>query len=153
MGLQLCILTCTVILKGMIRLLVQTRNEVVEVDFIVVDAYSPYKAILAKLWLHAMGVISSTLDMKGKYLTEGHVEELLGWQMVARQCMVATVRHQVLQISHPDPNPSSLQSMTNEVGALDEAPRANVQCEELEKVVLGMNEKKYFQVGTQLPLA
>ena len=31
----------------MIRLLVQMGNEVVEMDFIVVDAYSPYKVILA----------------------------------------------------------------------------------------------------------
>ena len=29
---------------------------------------------------------------------------------------------------------------------------ANVQCEELEKMVLGSDEEKYFQVGTQLPL-
>ena len=38
----------TVILKGQIRLLIQTDSEVVEVDFIVVDAYSPYTAIVAR---------------------------------------------------------------------------------------------------------
>ena len=37
-----------VILKGQIRLPVQTDSEVVEVDFIVVDSYSPYKAIVAR---------------------------------------------------------------------------------------------------------
>ena len=37
-----------VILRGQIRLLVQAETEVVEVDFIVVDAYSPYKAIVAR---------------------------------------------------------------------------------------------------------
>ncbi len=41
-----------VIPKGYIRLLVQAGSEVVEVDFIVVDAYSPYTAIVARPWLH-----------------------------------------------------------------------------------------------------
>ena len=51
----------TVIPKGQIRLPIQTDSEVVEVDFIVVDSYSPYTAIMAKPWLHALGVVSSTL--------------------------------------------------------------------------------------------
>ena len=37
-----------VILRGQIRLPVQAGFEVVEVDFIVVDAYSPYTAIVAR---------------------------------------------------------------------------------------------------------
>ena len=36
-----------VILKGQIRLLVQAGSEVVEVDFIVLGAYSPYTTIIA----------------------------------------------------------------------------------------------------------
>ena len=51
----------TVTLRGQIRLPIQTGSNVVEVDFIVVDAYSPYTAIVAKPWLHALGAISSTL--------------------------------------------------------------------------------------------
>ena len=50
-----------VIPKGQIRLLVQTGPEVVEVDFIVVDAYSPYTTIVARPWLHTLEAISSTL--------------------------------------------------------------------------------------------
>ncbi|XP_065626534.1 uncharacterized protein LOC136066328 [Quercus suber] len=38
----------SVILMGLIRLPVQAGSEVVEVDFIVVDAFSPYTAILGK---------------------------------------------------------------------------------------------------------
>ena len=45
----------------MIRLPVQTDSDVVEVNFIVVDAYSPYKAIVAWPWLHALGAVLSTL--------------------------------------------------------------------------------------------
>ena len=45
-----------VITKGQIRLPIQAGSEVVEVDFIVVDAYSPYTTIVAKPWLHALGL-------------------------------------------------------------------------------------------------
>ena len=49
-----------IIPKGQIRLPVQTGLEMVEVDFIVVDAYSPYTAIVARPWLHTFGTVSST---------------------------------------------------------------------------------------------
>ena len=58
-----------VILRGQIRLLVQAGSEVVEVDFIVMDAYSPYTTIVARPWLHALGAVSSTLHLKVKYLS------------------------------------------------------------------------------------
>ena len=38
----------TVIPKGQIRLPIQTGPEVIEVDFIVMDAYSSYTAIMAR---------------------------------------------------------------------------------------------------------
>ena len=38
----------TVIPKGQIKLPIQTGSEVVEVKFIMVDAYSPYTAIVAR---------------------------------------------------------------------------------------------------------
>ena len=50
-----------VIPKGQIRLPVQTNSDVIEVDFIVVDAFSPYTAIMSKPWLHTLGAVSSTL--------------------------------------------------------------------------------------------
>ena len=53
-----------IIPKGQIRLPVQTSSEVVEVDFIVVDAYSPYTAIVVRPWLHTLGAVSSTLHQK-----------------------------------------------------------------------------------------
>ena len=62
-----------------------------EVDFIVVDAYSPYTAIIARPWLHALGAVSSTLHQKVKYLSEGQVKEVKGDQAMARQCMVSAI--------------------------------------------------------------
>ena len=47
--------------RGQIRLPIQTSSDVVEVDFIVVDAYSPYTAIVAQPWFHALRAVSSTL--------------------------------------------------------------------------------------------
>ena len=82
-----------IIPKGQVRLLVQTGSEVVEVDFIVVDAYSPYTAIVAKPWLHTLGAVSSTLHQKVKYPFEGQIKEILGDQYLARQCMVAAIQH------------------------------------------------------------
>ena len=59
-----------IIPKGQIRLPVQTSSVTVEVDFIVVDAFSPYIAIVAKPLLHTLGAISSILHQKVKYPSE-----------------------------------------------------------------------------------
>ena len=83
----------TVTPRGQIRLPIQTGSNVVEVDFIVVDAYSPYTAIVAKPWLHALEAISSTLHQKVKYPSNGQVKEIAGNQSMARQCMVAAILH------------------------------------------------------------
>jgi len=80
--------------KGQIRLPVQAGSKVVKVDFIVVDAYSPYMAIVARPWLHTLGAISSTLHQKVKYLSGDRIEELVGNQSMARQCLVSAILHQ-----------------------------------------------------------
>ena len=82
-----------IIPKRQVRLPVQTRSEIVEVDFIVVDAYSPYTAIVARPWLHTLGAISSTLHQKIKYPSRSKIEEILGDQTMARQCIIAAIRH------------------------------------------------------------
>ena len=72
----------------------QAGSKVVEVDFIMVDAYSIYTAIVAKPWLHTLGAVSSTLHQKIKYLSRNQVEELVENQSVARQCLVSAILHQ-----------------------------------------------------------
>ena len=72
----------------------QAEAEIVEVDFIVVDAYSPYTAIVARPWLHTLGAVSSTLHQKIKYPSRGKIEEIVGDQTLARQCMIAAIRHE-----------------------------------------------------------
>ena len=84
-----------VVPKGQIRLPVQTGTDVVEVDFIVVDAFSPYTTIMGRPWLHSLGAVSSTLHQKVKYPSRGQVLEIVGSQFVARQCLIATIRHKL----------------------------------------------------------
>ena len=82
-----------IIPKCQVRLPVQTDSEVVEVDFIVVDAFSPYTVIVARPWLHTLGAVSSTLHQKVKYPSGGKMKEILGDQALVRQCMVAAIQH------------------------------------------------------------
>ena len=71
----------------------QTGLDVVEVDFIVVDAFSPYTAIMGRPWLHSLGAVSSTLHQKVKYPSEGQVLEIVGSQSMARQYLIAAIQH------------------------------------------------------------
>ena len=43
----------------------------VMVTFIVVNSFSPYTTILGRPWIHAMGVVPSTLHVKVKF----HIEQ------------------------------------------------------------------------------
>ena len=90
-------LTCVVVVHMCLGL--KLIRHMWEVDFIVVDSYSPYTAIVAKPWLHALGAISSTLHQKVQYPFEGLVKEILGNQFVARQCMVVAIMHKLEAVS------------------------------------------------------
>ena len=82
-----------VVPKGQIRLPVQIGTDVVEVDFIMVEAFSPYTAIMGRPWLHSLGAVSSTLHQKVKYPSRGQVLEIVGSQSMASQCLIAAIQH------------------------------------------------------------
>ena len=84
-----------VIPKGMIRLPIQTGPEIVEVNFIVVDTYSPYIAIVGRPWLHTLRAVASSLHQKVKFPSGDQILEIRGCQPTARQCMVAAVSHRL----------------------------------------------------------
>ena len=71
----------------------QTDPEIVEVDFIVVDTYSPYTAIVARPWLHTLGAVAFTLQQKVKFPFEGRVLEIQGYRATTRECLVAAISH------------------------------------------------------------
>ena len=81
--------------KGMIRLPIQTGPEIVEVNFIVVNTYSPYTAIVGRPWLHTLGAVASSLHQKVKFSSGDQVLEIRGCQSTARQCVVAAVSHRL----------------------------------------------------------
>ncbi|XP_075654835.1 uncharacterized protein LOC142625005 [Castanea sativa] len=76
----------------------QEGGSTVSMDIIVVDAFSSYTTILARPWLHAMGVVASMLHVNVKYITNGRVVELVGCQSTTRQCMVASVNHHIVEL-------------------------------------------------------
>ena len=82
-----------VIPKGQIKLPIQTGSDVVEVDFIVVDVFSPYTAIMGRPLLYTLGAVSSTLHQKVKYPSGDQVPKILESQSMARQCLVAAIQH------------------------------------------------------------
>ena len=75
------------------------------VNFIMVDAFSPYTAILSRPWLHVMGAVSSTLHVKLKYPISEGVAELVCCQVVARQCLVVAVNHYAPEVSPLETEP------------------------------------------------
>ena len=83
-----------VVPKGQIRLPVQVGIDMVEMDFIVVNAFSPYTAIMGRPWLYTLGAVSSTLHQKVKYRSGDQVIEIVGSQSLARQCLVAIIQHE-----------------------------------------------------------
>ncbi|XP_030922996.1 uncharacterized protein LOC115949867 [Quercus lobata] len=84
-----------VILIGMITLPIQTGPKIVEVNFIVVDTYSPYTAIVGRPWLYSLGAVASSLHQKVKFSSRDQVLEIHGCQPTARQCVVAAVSHRL----------------------------------------------------------
>ena len=84
-----------VIPKDMNRLPIQTGLEIVEVNFIVVDTYSPCTAIVGRPWLHTLGIVASSLHQTVKFPSGDQILEIRGYQPTARQCMVAAVSHRL----------------------------------------------------------
>ena len=59
------------------------------------NAFSPYIAIIGRPWLHSLGAVSSTFHQKVKYPFGGQVLESVGSQFVARQCLITVIRHKL----------------------------------------------------------
>ena len=73
---------------GQIRLPLTAKGKEVLVDFIVVDAYSPYIVILAWPWLHDMEAIPSSLHLKIKFPIDTGVDVIKRDQAATRDAML-----------------------------------------------------------------
>ena len=129
-----------VIPRGQIRLPMQARLEVVEVDFIVVDVYSPYMAIVARPQLYALGAVSSTLHLKVKCPLGDRIEELVGSQSMARQCLMVAIMHKPTTESSTFAE-GGLQQLKSPMLLVDGLAE-EAKCEDLEKVVVGEDWEK-----------
>ena len=68
-----------------------------EVNLIVVNAYSPYMAILGHPWIHTIGAFPSMLHQKIKFPTEDGIAIVCNDQKVVIECLVAAINHEIKQ--------------------------------------------------------
>ena len=83
--------------NGQITLSMVIEGKEVMMNFIVVNAFSPYMAILARLWIHTMCVVLSTLHVKVKFPTKQGIVVVKGDQNKAWQYLVAAINHKIKQ--------------------------------------------------------
>ncbi|XP_075645108.1 uncharacterized protein LOC142616108 [Castanea sativa] len=88
--------------EGQIKLPGVNKGKEVEVNFLVVNAFSPYTAILGWPWIHAMGPVPYTLYQKIKFPTEDRVVVVRANQKVARQCFMVAINHEIKQKEQVD---------------------------------------------------
>jgi hypothetical protein len=63
-----------------------------QTEFIVIQAPSPYNAIMGRSWLHRMKAVPSTLHQKLRFPTKDGVMEINGDQVAAKQCVLAAAK-------------------------------------------------------------
>ena len=82
-----------------------TERKEVMINFIVVNTFFPYTIILSRPWIHAMGVVSSTLHMKVKFPTEDGIVMVRGDQQVTQHCLVTVINHEIKLKEQVEPKP------------------------------------------------
>lgn len=80
-----------------------TEGKEVMVNFIVLNAFYPYEAILGWPWIHAMGVVPSNLHMQVKFPIKDGISMVRGDQRVTCQCLVALINHKIKQKEKVEP--------------------------------------------------
>lgn len=77
---------------GDVVLPIQDDLITLNVRFLVIEDLSLYNTIMGSVWLYKMKVIPSTYHQVVSYLTEVGQVDLLGNQLVARQCYLVIVK-------------------------------------------------------------
>jgi hypothetical protein len=81
-----------VVPSGKVTINVRARTVSSPTEFFVLNAFSPYNAILGRSWLHRIGAVPSTLHQHLRFPTPQGVMEIRGDQLAAKQCLVAAVK-------------------------------------------------------------
>ena len=113
-------------------------------NFIVVDAYSPYTAIVGRPWLHALGAVFSTLHLKVKYPSRDQIKEFVGSQFMARQCLVAAILHQLGVESSTSVEKGLQQSKTLVLSVKGLPRRRSVRIRK--RLLWGMTRRSFFRL-------
>jgi hypothetical protein len=82
----------SIIPLGKTTLPVLTGPVNLQTEFIVIQAPSPYNAIMGRSWLHRMRAVPSTLHQKLRFPTKDGVMEINGDQVAAKQCVLAAAK-------------------------------------------------------------
>ena len=69
---------------------------------------------------------------------------------MARQCLIAAIQHKP-EVDTSAITENDLQQLETPV-SLFSGPTDEVKCEDLKKVVIGDDPKRFFQIGAQIPL-
>ena len=120
-----------------------TERKEVMINFIVVHTFFPYTIILSRPWIHAMGVVSSTLHMKVKFPTEDGIVMVRGDQQVTQHCLVTVINHEIKLKEQVEPKP--LQQL---IEPAEDTGTNNA--EELIQIRILLCKDRYFQVGKSL---
>ena len=72
-----------------------------QTEFIVIRGFSPYNAIVGRDWLHRIKAVPSTLHQKLRFPTEDGVMEINGDQVIAKQCVLASIAQKDSGDEHP----------------------------------------------------
>lgn len=131
--------------EGQIKLPGVNKGKEVEVNFLVVNAFLPYTAILGRPWIHAMGPVPYTLYQKIKFPTEDRVVVVRADQKVARQCFMVAINHEIKQKEQVD------REQLQQLQVAEGLTRVDSD-EELVQVRIMSYSDKYFRIGKSLPI-
>uniref|UniRef100_A0A2N9G212 RNA-directed DNA polymerase n=1 Tax=Fagus sylvatica TaxID=28930 RepID=A0A2N9G212_FAGSY len=77
----------TVVPSGKVMINVRAGTVSSPTEFFILNAFSPYNAILGRPWLHRMGAVPSTLHQRLRFPTPQGIMEIMGDQLAAKQCL------------------------------------------------------------------
>ncbi|CAL5390108.1 unnamed protein product [Camellia sinensis] len=81
-----------VALKGQVSLRICVEQVTVRTEFLVVDVYSSYNAIVGTSWLHDMKAVPSTYYQVVKFHPSMGIEAIRGDQKVSKECLMIEVK-------------------------------------------------------------
>lgn len=77
---------------GVVTMQVGTGPIRLDMEFLVVDVLSPYKAIRGQIWIHSMRAVPSTYNQRICFPTLKGIIEIRGDQVASRSCLIVAIK-------------------------------------------------------------